>query len=253
MDQVNRINPVLEILRASPRRLNKLFLQKEEGHRPLGTIVGLAKANHIPYLFLPKQALDKMSPHHQGVVAVLSPKEYVSLEDILAASGPAPFLVLLDEVEDPQNLGAILRSAEGAGADGVVLPERRSAGLTETVFEVSAGALEHLRVARVPNLAQAMEALKKRGLWLVGAENGGDGLFFEFDYTQPVAVVLGSEGSGLRPLVRKKCDRVLSIPMRGRVNSLNVASAASVFFFEIARQRRSPGALVPLTGLRGGL
>lgn len=237
MDQINRINPVIEILKASPQRVNKLLLQKEEGHRPLGTIVGLAKANHIPYLFLPKQALDKMSPHHQGVVAILSPKEYVSLEEILAAAGPAPFLVILDEIEDPQNLGAILRSAEGAGADGIVLPERRSAGLTETVFEVSAGALEHLRVARVPNLAQAMEKLKEKGFWLVGAESGGDGLFYEFDYTQAVAVVLGSEGSGLRQLTRKKCDRILSIPMRGKVNSLNVASAASVFFFEVARQR----------------
>ena len=243
MDQVNRINPVIEILKASPRRVNKLLLQKEEGHRPLGMIVGLAKENHIPYLFLPKQALDKMSPHHQGVVAILSPKEYVTLEDILAAAGPAPFLVLLDEIEDPQNLGAILRSAEGAGADGVVLPERRSAGLTETVFEVSAGALEHLKVARVPNLAQAMEALKKAGFWIVGAESGGDGLFFEFDYTRPVAIVLGSEGSGLRQLTRKKCDRVLSIPMRGKVNSLNVGAAASVFFFEVARQRTAAGGI----------
>jgi len=237
MDQINRINPLLEILKSSPRRVNKLLLQKEEGHRPLGTIVGLAKANHIPYLFLPKQALDKMSPHHQGVVATLSPKEYVPLEQILAAAGPAPFLVLLDEIEDPQNLGAILRSAEGAGADGIVIPERRSAGLTETVFEVSAGALEHLQVARVPNLAQTMEALKAAGVWLVGAEGEGDGLFYEFDYTQPVAVVLGSEGRGLRQLTRKKCDRILSIPMRGKVNSLNVAAAATVFFFEVARQR----------------
>jgi 23S rRNA (guanosine2251-2'-O)-methyltransferase len=240
MDQVNRINPVIELLKASPRRVNKLMLQKEEGHRPLGMIVGLAKAHHIPYVFLPKQALDKMSPHHQGVVAVLSPKDYIPLEAILAAAGSAPFLVLLDEIEDPQNLGAILRSAEGAGADGIVLPERRAAGLTETVSEVSAGALEHLRVARVPNLARAMESLKERGLWLIGAENGGDGLFFEFDYTQPVAVVLGSEGRGLRSLTRKKCDRILSIPMRGELNSLNVASAASVFFFEVARQRRLP-------------
>ena len=133
-----------------------------------------------------------------------------------------PFLVLLDEIEDPQNLGAILRSAEGAGADGVILPERRSAGLTDTVYEVSAGALEHLKVARVPNLAQTMADLKERGIWLVGAEGGGDGLFFEFDYTQPVGIVLGSEGKGLRPLIRKNCDRILSIPMRGKVNSLNV-------------------------------
>ena len=237
MDQINRINPLLEILKSSPRRVNKILLQKEEGHRPLGIIVGLAKTNHIPYLFVPKQVLDKASPHHQGVVAHLASKEYISLERILTDAGPSPFLVLLDEIEDPQNLGAILRSAEGAGADGVVIPERRSAGLTETVFEVSAGALEHLRVARVPNLAQAMETLKERGFWLIGAEGEGEGFFYEFDYTQPVAVILGSEGRGLRHLTRKKCDRILTIPMRGKVNSLNVASAASVFFFEVARQR----------------
>jgi len=238
MDRIIRLNPLIEVLKYSPRRVNKILIQKEEGHRPLGTIVGLAKANHIPYLFLPRRALDKMAPHHQGVVAVLSPKEFTPLAAILEAAGAAPFLVLLDEIEDPQNLGAILRSAEGAGVDGVILPERRSAGLTETVYEVSAGALEHVNVARVPNLAQTMESLKERGIWLVGAEGGGDGDFWEFDYTQPMGLVLGSEGKGLRPLVRKKCDRILSIPMRGKVNSLNVASSASVFFFEISRQRR---------------
>jgi len=241
MERIVRTNALLEVLRSSPRRVNKILIQKEEGHRPLGVIVGLAKANHIPYLFLPKQALDKMAPRHQGVVAILSPKEFTPLPEILEAAGPSPFLVLLDEIEDPQNLGAILRSAEGAGADGVILPERRSAGLTEAVAEVSAGALAHLRVARVPNLVQAMTALKERGVWLVGAESGGDGRFFEFDYTQPVGVVLGSEGRGLRPLVRRTCDRILSIPLGGRVGSLNVGAAAAVFFFEVARQRRRGG------------
>jgi len=253
MDKINRINPLLEILRSAPGRVNKILLQKEGGRRPAGEIVALAKAGRIPYLFVPKQALDKLSAYHQGVVALIAPKEFVPFEDILGrveavlardaasdrASDPAanPFLVLLDEVEDPQNLGAILRSAEVAGVDGVVLPERRSAGLTEVVHEVSAGALEHLRVARVPNLVQAMERLKNLGVWLVGAEGGGEGGYWEFDYTQPVGLVLGSEGKGLRPLVRRTCDRVLSIPVRGKVNSLNVASAASVFLFEIVRQR----------------
>ena len=236
MDTISRINPLLEILRTSPRRVNKILLQKEGGRRPVGEIVALAKAGGVPYLFVPKQALDKLSAHHQGVVAMLSAKEFTGLETILA-SPTSPFLVLLDEIEDPQNLGAILRSAEGAGADGVILPERRSAGLTEAVYEVSAGALEHLKVARVPNLAQTMDELRKRGVWLVGAEGGGEGEFHEFDYTQPVGLVFGSEGKGLRPLVRKKCDKILSIPLRGKVNSLNVASAASVFLFEVVRQR----------------
>ncbi len=238
MERIIRINPLIEVLKSSPRRVNKILLQKEEGHRPLGIIVGLAKEAHIPYLFVPKQVLDKTASHHQGVVAMLSPKAFETLESVLGVAGPMPFLVLLDEVEDPQNLGAILRSAECAGAHGVVLPERRSAGLTETVSEVSAGALEHLKVARVSNLVQTMEGLREQGLWLVGAEGGGDGMFWEFDYNQPVAVVLGSEGRGLRPLVRKTCDRVLSIPMGGQVNSLNVGAAASVFFFEVLRQRR---------------
>jgi 23S rRNA (guanosine2251-2'-O)-methyltransferase len=236
MDKISRINPLLEILRSTPRRVNKILLQKEGGRRPVGEIVALAKAGHVPYLFVPKQALDKLSAYHQGVVATLAPKEFSSLEAILEEA-KNPFLVLLDEVEDPQNLGAILRSAEGAGADGVILPERRSAGLTESVYEVSAGALEHLKVARVPNLAQTMDGLKKRGIWLVGAESGGEGEYYEFDYAQPVGLVFGSEGRGLRPLVRKKCDKILSIPLRGKVNSLNVASAASVFLFEVVRQR----------------
>jgi 23S rRNA (guanosine2251-2'-O)-methyltransferase len=236
MDKISRINPLLEILRTSPQRVNKIFLQKEGGRRPVGEIVALAKAGHVPYLFMPKQALDKLASYHQGVVALVSAKEFVPLDAILAAA-KTPFLLLLDEIEDPQNLGAILRSAEGAGVDGVVIPERRSAGLTETVHEVSAGALEHLKVARVPNLAQTMDLLKDKGIWLVGAEGEGDGRYWEFDYTQPVGIVLGSEGKGLRPLIRKKCDKVLSIPLRGKVNSLNVASAASVFLFEVVRQR----------------
>jgi 23S rRNA (guanosine2251-2'-O)-methyltransferase len=237
MERITRINPLLEVLQSSPRRVNKILLQKEEGHRPLGAIVSLAKEAHVPYLFLPRAVMDKMAPHHQGVIAMLAPKEFATLEEILRTAGEKPLLVLLDEIEDPQNLGAILRSAEGAGVDGIILPERRSAGLTEAVYEVSAGALEHLKVARVSNLAQAMERLRQKGIWLVGAEGGGEGFYWEFDYTQPAAIVLGSEGKGLRPLVRKTCDRVLSIPMRGKINSLNVASAASVFLFEAARQR----------------
>ena len=158
--------------------------------------------------------------------------------EILAGT-KAPFLVLLDEIEDPQNLGAIVRSAECAGVDGLVLPERRSAGLTETVSTVAAGALEHVKIARVTNLAQTMEELKKRGLWFVGAEGGGTEPWYKFDYTVPVGIVMGSEGKGLRPLVRKRCDKILSIPLFGRINSLNVSAAAAIFLFEVARQRTS--------------
>jgi len=238
MAKIDRLNPVLETLRASPGRVNKIFVQKDAGPRRIGEIVRQARANGVPVLFVPKPKLDRMSPHHQGVLAEIAPRPFSSIEEILAGSG-VPFLILLDEVEDPQNLGAIARSAVGAGADGLVLPERRSAGLTETVATVSAGALEHLKVARVGNLARAMSDFKNRGIWLVGAEASAPEAWFAFDYTQPVGIVLGSEGRGLRPIIRKACDKVLSIPLAGRVTSLNVAAAAAVFLFEVLRQRRS--------------
>lgn len=236
METLNRLNPLLEVLKSSPQRVNKILIQKEKGIWKIAEIIRAAKAGSVPYLFAPRQKLDQLSPHHQGVVAYLSSKEFSSLEEILAAA-ELPFLVLLDEIEDPQNLGAIIRSAEGAGVDGIVIPERRSVGLTEAVSSVSAGALEHLKVARVGNLAQTMEELKARGLWLIGAEGGGRELWYEFDYTLPLGIVLGSEGKGLRPLIKKRCDKVLSIPLLGRLNSLNVAAAASVFLFEVVRQR----------------
>jgi 23S rRNA (guanosine2251-2'-O)-methyltransferase len=240
MERISRLNPLLEVLRSSPERVNKIFIQKEPGPHRIGEIVREARARNVPFVFIPKQRLDQLAAHHQGVLAEVSAKAYSSLEEVLAGPGPA-FLVVLDEVEDPQNLGAILRSADGAAVDGVILPERRSAGLTDAVETVSAGALEHVRVARVPNLARAMDELRERGVWLVGAEGSAPDPWYEFDYTLPVAIVLGSEGRGLRPLIRKGCDKLLSIPLAGRVQSLNVASAASVFLFEVVRQRRRAG------------
>jgi 23S rRNA (guanosine2251-2'-O)-methyltransferase len=238
MDRINRLNPLLEVLKSSPERVGKIFIQKERGPHRIGEIIREARARGVPFLFIPKQKLDQLAPHHQGVLAEISAKEFLSLEDILAGAG-RPFLVFLDEIEDPQNLGAIIRSAAGAGVDGVILPERRSAGLTDVVATVSAGALEHVKVARVPNLVRAMGETKEKGVWLVGADGSAPGLWHEFDYTVPVGIVLGSEGRGLRPLVRKTCDRLLSIPLAGVVQSLNVASAASVFLFEVVRQRRA--------------
>jgi 23S rRNA (guanosine2251-2'-O)-methyltransferase len=237
MEKINRLNPLLEVLKSSPARVNKIFIQKEPGPHRIGEIIQEARVRGVPFLFVPKSRLDQLSPHHQGVLAEISAKAFSSLEDILAGAG-RPLLILLDEVEDPQNLGAIVRSAAGAGVDGVILPERRSAGLTDAVATVSAGALEHVRVARVPNLARTMEELKERGVWLVGADGSAPGLWHEFDYTLPVGIVLGSEGRGLRPLVKRSCDKLLAIPLAGGVNSLNVASAASVFLFEAVRQRR---------------
>ncbi|MBC7363027.1 MAG: 23S rRNA (guanosine(2251)-2'-O)-methyltransferase RlmB [Candidatus Aminicenantes bacterium] len=227
---------MLEWLKASPNRLNKIFVQKEKGHHRINEIIALARLNHIPVVFVPRERLDRLHPDHQGVIAFVAEKEYVELEDLLVKDHPA-FLVILDEVEDPQNIGAIIRSAEGAGVDGLVLPERHSAGLTATVATTAAGALAHLKVARVTNLARSIEWLKEQGVWVVGADGESKSRWFEFDYTQPVAIVLGSEGYGLRANIKKKCDQLLSIPMLGKVNSLNVSAAAAVFFYEVVRQR----------------
>jgi len=236
MDKISRVNPLCEALRVSPRRVQKLLIQKDSGHHGVGEIIRLAKSARVPFSFVPKATLDRVSPGHQGVTAFLAAKEFASLAEILAAA-PNPFLVLLDEIEDPQNVGSIVRSAAGAGVDGILLPERRSAGLTEAVQTVAAGALEHVPVARVPNLARAMDDLKERGVWLVGAEGGGSDPWYDFDYGEPVGLVFGSEGRGVRPLIRKKCDKILSIPLAGGLGSLNVAAAAAVFLFEVARQR----------------
>ncbi|MGB9863035.1 MAG: 23S rRNA (guanosine(2251)-2'-O)-methyltransferase RlmB [Candidatus Saccharicenans sp.] len=235
-DRLARINPIIEWLKANPKRLNKILVQKEKGHHRLNEIIALARTNHIPVVFVPRERLDRLHPEHQGVIAFIAEKEYVQLEDLLPADHAA-FLVILDEVEDPQNIGAIIRSAEGAGADGLVLPERHSAGLTGTVATVAAGALAHLKVARVTNLARSIEWLKEQGLWIAGAAAEATSKWYEFDFTQPVAIVLGSEGFGLRANIKKKCDQLLSIPMLGRVTSLNVSAAAAVFFYEVVRQR----------------
>ena len=236
MEKISRLNPLLEAIKSSPDRINKILIQKEKRQRKIGEIIQMAKAKNIPLLFVPKKRLNRLDPNHQGAVAFLTAKEFTPLPSILSSSH-IPFLVLLDGIEDPQNLGAIIRAADGAGVDGIILPERRSVGLTEAVSSVSAGAVEHVKVARVKNLARTMDDLKKHEVWLVGAEGGRKEYWCEFDYNLPVGLVFGSEGKGLRPLVRKRCDKILSIPLFGQITSLNVASAASIFFYEVVRQR----------------
>ena len=240
MEKISRLNPLFEIVKSCPNRVNKILIQKEKRQKKISEIIQLAKANHIPLLFVPKQKLERLDRNHQGVVALLTPKEFSSLDSILSSAN-VPFLVLLDGIEDPQNLGAIIRTAEGAGVDGIILPERRTVGLSEVVSLVSAGALEYVKVARVKNLARTMDDLKNRGVWLVGAEASGKEYWCEFDYKLPVGLVLGSEGKGLRPLIRKKCDKILSIPLLGRMTSLNVSAAASIFLYEVVRQRKNRG------------
>jgi 23S rRNA (guanosine2251-2'-O)-methyltransferase len=228
----------LEAVKHSPERVNKILIQEGAGRGKIGEIIGWAKKNRIPFFYLPSKKLKSIDPHHQGAIALLAAKEYASLDTILNSS-ENPFLVLLDGIGDPQNLGAIIRTAEGAGVDGIVIPERRAVLLTEAVAVVASGALEHMKVARTKNLARTMEELRRNNVWLIGAEEDGDGLWHDFDYTIPVGIVFGSEGKGMRRLVRQKCDKVLSIPLLGKISSLNVAAAAAIFMYEVVRQRKS--------------
>jgi 23S rRNA (guanosine2251-2'-O)-methyltransferase len=236
LEKISRLNPLLEAIRNSSDRVNKVIIQEGMRKTKIEEIIGLAKKKGLPVFFMPRKSLDRIDRRHQGAIGFVASKEYTTLEAILAVS-KVPFLVLLDGIEDPQNLGAIIRTAESAGVDGIILPERRAAGLTGSVASVSAGALEYVKVARVKNLAQTMEELRKRDVWLVGAEGGQTNPWHDFDYTLPVGLVFGSEGKGIRPLVREKCDKILSIPLLGKITSLNVAAAAAVFIYEVVRQR----------------
>jgi len=238
MEKIVRLHSLLETVKNSPQRVNKILIQEGAGRAKISEVVSWAKKNRIPFFYLPSRKMSSIDPHHQGVIAILAAKEYSSLDDILVPA-KNPFLVLLDGIEDPQNLGAVIRTAEGAGADGIIIPQRRAALLTGAVAEVASGALEHVKVARVKNLARTMDELRKKGLWLVGAEGGGEGMWYEFDYAAPVALVFGSEGRGMKRLTREKCDTVLSIPLLGTITSLNVAAAAAIFMYEVVRQRKS--------------
>lgn len=237
MHKISRIHPIMEILNSSPQRVSQIMIQLDSRNSKVQEVAVLARTHQISIVFVPKKHLDRFDRHHQGLVAFVARKELSSLEDILV-TGDRPFLVLLDGIEDPQNLGAIMRSAEGAGVDGIILPERRVARLTDTVYSVSSGALEYLQVAQVKNLARTMDELRDNGIWLVGAEGGQEKLWYEFDYKEPVALILGSEGKGLHDLIKKKCDEILSVPLLGNITSLNVAAAAAIFMFEVVRQRQ---------------
>lgn len=209
---------------------------------PLQEIFTAARAKNIPVQKTDRQRLDKFASGtvHQGVLAFLAAKEYVDVEDILASVSPdeAPLLIILDEISDPHNLGAILRSADAAGAHGVVIPRRRSAPLTPTVAKSSAGAIEYVKVARVANLPQTIESLKKKGLWIVGAEADGEDVYWDAKLDGPLALVIGGEDKGLGRLVKERCDSVVRLPMNGQINSLNASVAAALLIYEVLRQRR---------------
>lgn len=236
-------NPVREALVAG-RPLERLLVAQGAGGPALAEILRLAAERGIAVQTVDRRRLDRLAEGHvhQGVVAVAAPRAYVPLDEVLRRAekgGEPPLLLLLDEVQDPHNLGSLLRSADGAGAHGVVVPKRRSAGLTMTVARTSAGAVEHVPVAQVSNLVQTIRTLQERGLWVVGADMAAEQDLWDADLTGPLAVVIGGEDKGLGRLVRESCDFLVRIPMRGRVNSLNAGVAGALVLFEIARQRRN--------------
>ena len=242
MDVLYGIHAVEEALLARSRSLDHVEVARERQDQRLQAVIDLARKEGVSLRFVPREQLDRLArtKSHQGVVAVVAGKNYSELDEILAhKKGEHSFVVVLDGVEDPHNLGALIRTADGAGADGVVIPERRAAAVNPTVVKASAGASEHVNIARVVNLARALEQMKERSLWIVGLDERGDRSYDELDYRMDCVIVLGAEGHGLHDLVRKKCDYLVSIPMAGRVSSLNVSVAGAVVMYEVARQRRA--------------
>ena len=236
-------NAVIEALRAGVQ-IDKIFLMKGETDKTLGHIASTARAAGIVVVDADKRKLDNMSRTHahQGVIALASVREYCSVEDILQAAadkGEAPLLVICDEISDHHNLGAIIRTAECAGAHGVIIPKRRSAGLTAIVAKTSAGAVAHMPVARVPNSAALLKDLKKQGVWVFGTAAGGNTTLYNADLKGPAAIVIGSEGDGMTRLVTENCDFLVSIPMKGHINSLNASAAAAILLYEAVRQRQN--------------
>lgn len=246
MDKLTGIHAVREALDAA-RPFDRILIARGRQDSRVEEIVQLARKQNISVRFEDRRELDRLanSKDHQGVVALVAARAAATLEDIFQAAnksaghGAKGLIVLLDGVEDPHNLGAIIRTALAVGAHGVVIPERRAAGLTDTVARASAGALAHLPVAKVTNLAQTMEELKDAGYWLIGLDERADKSYSEPDYTSPVGIVLGGEGQGLHDLTRKRCDFVVSLPTVGPVKSLNVSVAAGVVLFEALRQRQT--------------
>lgn len=240
-DRVEGKNAVMEALKAG-RPLDKIYIARGEQDKALRFIAQKGKAAGAVISEVDRRKLDAMSVTHahQGVIAVAAVREYASVSEILALArekGEAPLVVVCDEISDPHNLGAIIRTAECAGAHGVIIPKHRSAGVTAVVEKTSAGAVEHMAVARVGNLAAALKELQDAGVWIFGTAADGDRSLWEADLKGPAALVIGSEGSGMSRLTRESCDFLVSIPLRGKVSSLNASNAAAIVLYEAVRQR----------------
>ncbi len=254
------VKPVLELLRANVRPLERILIANGAHEHRLSEIQDLARAANVPVRRVGREELDRLAnanshanddaanrrnnaANHQGIVAIVAAAQYASADEVLdnlslkIAAGDAPLIVVLDGVEDPRNLGAIIRTAECAGADAVFVPERRAAGLTDTVAKAAAGALEYVPIARVTNIADLIEELKRRNIWTIGTSGDAQDDYTNFDWRVPCAIVLGGEAAGVRRLVRERCDAVVRVPLRGHIESLNVSVAAGIVLYEILRQR----------------
>ncbi|MDQ0233006.1 23S rRNA (guanosine(2251)-2'-O)-methyltransferase RlmB [Metabacillus malikii] len=233
-------NPVIEVLKSS-RDINKIWVAENSLKGQAQQITKLAKERGVTINFVPKKKIDQMvEGNHQGVIAQVAAYEYVHVEDILETAekrNEAPFILLLDEIEDPHNLGSIMRTADAVGAHGIVIPKRRAVGLTATVAKSSTGAIEHIPVARVTNMARTIEDLKEKGVWIVGTDAKGADDYRHLDGKMPLALVIGSEGKGIGRLIKEKCDFLIKMPMVGHVTSLNASVAASLLMYEVYRKR----------------
>jgi 23S rRNA (guanosine2251-2'-O)-methyltransferase len=233
------INVISEALKADPARIERICVERGQKNPRLQEIIELARQNHVRISFEERSWLDRKSggERHQGILCYIAEFATFEAEDIVARAKKPGLIVVLDGIEDPHNLGAILRSAEAADADGVFVPQHRSAGLTASVVKASAGAASHAKVARIKNVAQILEFLKKSGYWIAGFDAASDLPVWKADFTVPTALVMGNEGSGLHRLVKEKCDFLVSLPIRGNVGSYNVSVAAGIALYEVLRQR----------------
>lgn len=234
-------NPVLELLK-SDKEIEKILVINGEVKGSIKKIIAMAKDRDIIVQYVDKRKLDQISQgsSHQGVACLVSPYVYCTLDDIMEKakeSGEPPFILILDGIEDPHNLGSIIRTAECSGVHGVIIPKRRAAHVTETVYKSSAGAVEHMLIAKVNNISDTIDRLKEEGLWIYGADMDGKEKYFHTDLTGAVAIVIGSEGKGISRLVKEKCDFLLNIPMKGKISSLNASNAASILMYEVVRQK----------------
>ena len=240
-DQVEGRNSVLELLE-SGKDINKIFITKGEKHGSINKIIAIAKEKGIIIVEKDKRQMDEMAQNqnYQGVIAIVPPFEYCEIEDIIdyaKEKNEDPFVLILDGIEDPHNLGSIIRTAETAGVHGVIIPKRRAAAVNSTVNKTSAGAVEHMHIARVTNISDSIQKLKDAGLWICGTDINTEKYYYNQDLTGPLGIVIGNEGSGVSRLVKEKCDFISSIPMKGDIDSLNASVAAGVLAFEVVRQR----------------